>query len=288
MAVLDTVSLIECVMTPMAAPPHALDRLAQIYATVADTPTQAGHRAIAVPRLLMVRVPNGQITAARHALARMADVPMTHKGAARWEIKLHLSGFPDSASARRAARVLATQGAPTDYFWVGALAITKVAGPMSSRCGELSSDRPRASRRAVRRRGPTLPHTPRPWGPTRGSSEAIAAGWRNSNRRWPGFQRSARTSNSRRSISATRSASCCSTTAGTGEAERYFGSFTPYDYFYTSQAELYLGRIAEARGRPEEAVMHYGRVVRWWRYADEPLRPLREEARQALSRLVSE
>jgi len=42
------------------------------------------------------------------------------------------------------------------------------------------------------------------------------------------------------------------------DAERYFRSFQPYDYFYTTQAELYLGRIAEAHGRPEEAVTHYG------------------------------
>ena len=70
-----------------------------------------------------------------------------------------------------------------------------------------------------------------------------------------------------------------------GDAERYFRGFMPYDFFYTSPAELYLGRIAEARGRPDEAVLHYGRFVRWWRYADEPLRPQWEEARQALSRL---
>jgi tetratricopeptide (TPR) repeat protein len=74
----------------------------------------------------------------------------------------------------------------------------------------------------------------------------------------------------------------------TRDAERYFRSFQPYDYFYTSPAELYLGRIAEARGDPEKAVTHYGRVVRWWRHADEPLRPLWDEARQALSRLAGE
>jgi tetratricopeptide (TPR) repeat protein len=74
----------------------------------------------------------------------------------------------------------------------------------------------------------------------------------------------------------------------TRDAERYFRSFNPYKYFSATQAELYLGRIAEARGRPDEAVMHYGRFVRWWRYADEPLRPQWEEARQALSRLAGE
>jgi tetratricopeptide (TPR) repeat protein len=74
----------------------------------------------------------------------------------------------------------------------------------------------------------------------------------------------------------------------TRDAERYFRSFNPYEYFSTTQAELYLGRIAEAGGRPKEAMTHYGRFVRWWRYADEPLRPQWEEARQALSRLAGE
>jgi tetratricopeptide (TPR) repeat protein len=74
----------------------------------------------------------------------------------------------------------------------------------------------------------------------------------------------------------------------TRDAERYFRSFSPYDYFYTTQAELYLGRIAEASGRPKEAVTHYARFIRWWRYADEPLRPQWEEARQALRRLAGE
>jgi hypothetical protein len=74
----------------------------------------------------------------------------------------------------------------------------------------------------------------------------------------------------------------------TRDAERSFRSFNPYEHFYTTQAELYLGRIAEAYGRRKEAVTHYRRFVRWWRYADDPLRPLWEEARQALSRLAGE
>ncbi len=124
MAVLDTVALTNCVQAPLAAPPHVLDRMAQIYAAVADTATRALDRKFAIWRLLQVRVPNGQITAARRALARLAAGPVPDTSLARWEIQLHLSGFPDSATARRAARVLAAQGAPTDYFWLGALAIS--------------------------------------------------------------------------------------------------------------------------------------------------------------------
>ena len=202
---------------------------------------------------------------------------------------LHLSGFPDSAAARRAARVIAAEGGPTDHFWVGALAIDE------GRWTDVE-----AARRVLERQAqsvelgrfaaaePTLPHTRRPWEPTRGSSEAIAAGWRNSNRRWPGFQWPAGTSNRPQKYLRYRVGKLLFDDGRQRDAERYFRSFNTYDYFYTSQAELYLGRIAEARGRPEEAVTHYGRFVRWWRHADEPLRPLREEARQALSRLAGE
>jgi TolB-like protein len=123
MAVLDTVALNECVQAPLAAPPHALDRMAQIYAHTVDTASQAFDRTVALWRLLQVRVPNGQITGARQALARVAGVPVTGNRAARWEIQLHLSGFSDSAAARRAARVIAADGGPDDHFWLGALAI---------------------------------------------------------------------------------------------------------------------------------------------------------------------
>jgi serine/threonine-protein kinase len=288
MAVLDTVSLIECVMTPMAAPPHALDRMAQIYATVADTATQPGHRAMAVPRLLMVRVPNGQITAARHALARMADIPMTHKAAARWEIQLHLSGFPDSANARRAARVLATQSAPTDYFWIGALAISE---------GRWTDVEP--VRRALERQTQSVEAGGSPPGANARAYAAVLGAYaglvRGDRTRLAGFDSAlvrlpvfGKDIQQPQAYLRYQVGKLLFDDGRTGDAERYFRGFTPYDFFYTSPAELYLGRIAEAHGRREEAVTHYGRFVRWWRYADEPLRPLWEEARQALSRLAEE
>ena len=71
-----------------------------------DTATQANDRTFALWRLLQLRVPSGQITAARRALSRLAGAPVTGISAARWEIMLHLSGFPDSVAARRATRVL--------------------------------------------------------------------------------------------------------------------------------------------------------------------------------------
>jgi serine/threonine-protein kinase len=288
MAVLDTVALGECVQTPLATPPHVLDRMAQIYADAADTATQAGYRKFALSRLLQVRIPNGQITAARRALARMADVPVTDKSVARWAVQLHLSGFPDSSAARRAARVLAAQAAPTDYFWLGALAISE------GRWSDVE-----AARRALGRQTESVEAGQSPPGANaRAYAAALGA--------YAGLVRGDRTGRAGFDSALVRLpvfgndiqqpqvylryqvGKLLFEDGRPGDAERYFRGFMPYDFFYTSPAELYLGRIAEARGRREEAVTHYARFVRWWRYADEPLRPQWEEARQALSRLVGE
>jgi tetratricopeptide (TPR) repeat protein len=288
MAVLDTVKLTECVQAPLAAAPQALDRMAQIYAAVADTATQALDRKFAIWRLLQVRVPNGQITAARRALARLAAGPGTDKSLPRWEIQLHLSGFPDSATARRAARLLAAEGAPTDYFWLGALAIS------DGRWTDVEAVRRRLERQTQSVEADGSP----PGANARAYAAALSA--------YAGLVRG-----DRGQLAEFESALVRLPVFGfdieqpqqylrlrvgkllfddgrTRDAERYFRSFNPYEYFSATQAELYLGRIAEARGRPEEAVAHYGRFVRWWRYADEPLRPLWDETRQALSRLAGE
>ena len=293
-AVLDTVALNECVQAPLAAPPHALDRMAQIYARTADTATQAFDRTVALWRLLQVRVPNGQISAARQALARVAGVPVTGNRAARWEIQLHLSGFPDSAAARRAARVIAAEEGPDDHhFWAGALAISE------GRWTDVET-----VRRVLEREAQAFDAegSPPRWDDPRAYSAAYAAAL-------GAYARIVRGDRSRlaefesalgrlpgvgwdleqpQQYLRYRVGKLLFDDGRTQDAERYFRSFQPYDYFYTSQAELYLGRIAEASGRPEEAVTHYGRFVRWWRYADEPLRPLWEEAQQALSRIAGE
>jgi serine/threonine-protein kinase len=288
MAVLDTVDLIGCVEAPLAAPPPALDRMAQIYAAAADTATQAGFRTFALWRLLQVRVPNGQITAARRTLARMAGEPVTDNRAARWEIMLHLSGFPDPAAAGRAARVIAAEGGPTDHFWVGALAIDE------GRWTDVE-----AVRRVLERQAQSFDSE---GSPPRANATAYAAALgayaglvRGDRSRLAEFESAlARLPAANWDIESPekylryRVGKLLFDDGRPRDAERYFRSFNPYDYFYTTQAALYLGRIAEAGGRPEEAVTHYGRVVRWWRYADEPLRPLWEEARQALSRLAGE
>jgi len=288
MAVLDTVALTQCVQAPLAASPHALDRMAQIYGAVADTATQALDRMFALWRLLQVRVPNGQITAARRALARLAAGPVTDKSLPRWEIQLHLSGFPDSATARRAARLLATEGAPTDYFWLGALAISQ------GRWTDVEAVLRRLERQtqSVEADGSLPGANARAYAAALGAYAGLARGDRSRLAEFEsalvrlpifGFD-----IEQPQQYLRLRVGKLLFDDGRTRDAERYFRSFNPYEYFSATQAELYLGRIAEARGSREEAVTHYGRFVRWWRYADEPLRPLWEEARQALGRLAGE
>lgn len=72
------------------------------------------------------------------------------------------------------------------------------------------------------------------------------------------------------------------------DAERYFDGFNPYAFVYNSTAELYLGRITEALGRPDEAIGHYRRFLRWWQPADAALGPELEEGVEALGRLSRE
>jgi tetratricopeptide (TPR) repeat protein/TolB-like protein len=299
MAVLDTVALIWCVVqAPLAAPPHVLDRLAQSYGAMGDTATQANDRTFALWRLLQLRVPSGQITAARRALSRLAGAPVTGISAARWEIMLHLSGFPDSVAARRATRVLSTGAGPTDNFWIGALAIEE------GRWNDVE-----VVRRTLEQQAPGFDTASSP--PTqhiRAYSGAYAAALgayaelvRGDRNQLAQFESALGRLPALLPLAPTlldheqpqqylryRVGKLLFDKGRTRDAERYFRSFQPYDYFYTSPAELYLGRIAEARGDPEKAVTHYGRVVRWWRHADEPLRPLWDEARQALSRLAGE
>jgi len=288
-SVLDTMPPIEClVQAPPAAPPEALDRLAQKYGHLADTATPAGVRTFALARLLQVRVPNGQIAAARRALARMAGAPVTDKSAARWGIQLHLSGFPDSAGARRAVRVLAAQAAPTDYFWIGALAVSE------GRWTDVATVRRALGRQlgSVEPGGEPPGANARAYAAVLGPYMELAKGDRT---RLAEFEsvlvRLPALGNEilqPQMYLRYRVGKLLFDDGRLDEAERYFRSFMPYDFFYTSPAELYLGRIAEARGRRDEAVLHYGRFVRWWRHADEPLRPQWEEAHQSLSRLAGE
>jgi hypothetical protein len=168
------------------------------------------------------------------------------------------------AGAQRAARLVAAEGDPTDEFWLGTLAIGE------GRWTDLDS-----VRRVLQRQDEGSAYA--------AALRAYAALARGDRGRLAEFESAlARLPVFGWDVEQPQQYLCY--TVGkllfddgrTRDAERYFQSFQPYDYFYTTPAELYLGRIADAGGHREEAATHYGRFARWWRYAD-------EEARRALA-----
>lgn len=277
--------VLSCVQSAMAAPPRALDKLAEKYREVMDSSLDSLERTVALWRLLQVHVPRGQIAAARRDLDRVERVPTTGSHAARWQIMLHLSGFPDSIRANRAAVKLTANGAATDLFWVGALAVEdgrwenaeqigRSLDSLALQLGESDLE----NRKYAEAFGDALLEY---MAMVRGGVDSLAAFEEALGRLVPAsFSREQPQQWLRYMVGSIL------VDAGRFEdAKRYFASFQPYDYFYTSLAELFLGRIQEALGRPDEAITHYNRFVTWWQYADPELSDWRDEARDALVRL---
>ena len=74
-------------------------------------------------------------------------------------------------------------------------------------------------------------------------------------------------------------------------ARGQLNSLYPWDYPFggmVGPVELDRGRVAEGLGEPDEARVHYGNVVRWWKDCDPEARHVYEEARAALTRLSGE
>ena len=73
-------------------------------------------------------------------------------------------------------------------------------------------------------------------------------------------------------------------------AERYLvgldESWSPWDGMYRSSVYRMMGEIAEATGRPREAILYYNRLLGLWRDADPELVSLREEIAARRNALV--
>jgi tetratricopeptide (TPR) repeat protein/TolB-like protein len=296
LAALDTVSnsgaMWDCVHSPLAAPPRVLDRMARLYQeAMEDSSATALDRSYLLWKLLMVRVPRGQITAARQALARAQGMSDTEKDVGRWHIQLHLSGFPDSLGAHRALRFLTETKAPvpTDLFWAGAVAVAERRWRDVDR-----------SSRALDQRAQQLKVT----GDT--SEADFAKSYADVLRAYLGLARGERgrlpefesalgrlppygfTIEQPQLFLRFKVGQMLFDWGQMRDAERYFDGFNPYAFVYNSTAELYLGRITEALGRPDEAIGHYRRFLRWWQPADAALGPELEEGVEALGRLSRE
>ncbi len=58
--------------------------------------------------------------------------------------------------------------------------------------------------------------------------------------------------------------------------------------FYTARAFYELGRLAENRGDPEQAALHYGRALEYWDHGGPAVEDWRTLARRALERISPE
>jgi tetratricopeptide (TPR) repeat protein len=271
---------------PFPAPPRVLDKLRMVYQAIADTASEPRSTLLAFYNLhLRVLAPRGQIAAIQRTLVGMEGVT----GPAgwwveRWQIMLHLSDFPDSLAAHRAAKTLVENAHPFAGFWLGILAGAEGRWADADRSG-----------RALDRRAQDLATV----GDTAGASAVRAHV--TALRAYLDFARGDRSRLEDLELALRQlpprafappeaylryqAGKLLFERGQLRDAERYFLSFGPIG-FYTSQAELYLGRISEALGRPDDALEHYRRFIAWWQYADPSLRGPLEEARAALRRLT--
>ena len=309
MASLDTLGaqagMYGCLQAPLAASQAALDRVARVHQWYLESTSDSFVVAVSLFRLLLVRVPRGQIKAARQVLTRVAESSAAARGspatgrdewpspqqlAARFEIMLHLSGFSDTVRARRGAKVLAevptARASPTDLFWLGAMATEEGnrgeaehwGNALASRAmglrseGETSAaDYAEAYAAALSAFGDLL----------RADSTSLSD-FETALGKLPAADY---TREQPQSYLRYRVGQVLFDRGELDAATRYFGSFHPYD-FYTSPAEYYLGRIGEAKAERDEAAAHYRRFLTWWRDADPELRPMWDDARNRLTSMT--
>jgi TolA-binding protein len=312
MKALDTVgaeaSMFGCLQAPLAAPEIALDRMARVHQRYLEFTSDSFVVAVSLFRLMLVRVPRGQIKAARQVLTRVAESPVAphvaramgydpewpspRQLAARFEIMLHLSDFPDTVRAQQATKVLAEaspeRASPTDLFWLGAIAFEKRDRSEAERCGKALASRARGLRGE---------------GETTGAdyAEAYSAALstygellRGDSTRLGDFEAALRklpaadyTREQPQTYLRYRVGRVLFDRGQFDAAARYFRSFHPYD-LYTTPAEYYLGRISEAKGEEDEAAEHYRRFLTWWRDADSALQPIMEDAQTRFTRVTKE
>jgi tetratricopeptide (TPR) repeat protein len=66
---------------------------------------------------------------------------------------------------------------------------------------------------------------------------------------------------------------------------RTFSENSPFDAIYRAPAALKAAEIAERRGEPATAILHYRRFIDLWQDSDPELRPLVVEAQRRIERL---
>ncbi len=288
-ATLDSTRYLDCAWVTIAVAPRAYERIEPQHLEMLDQQYPWHARGIALWRIMHGRVMNGQIAAARKALAKAAPLPSTRFVAARWEVMLHLSGFADTIAAHRAADVLAEKPGPLNDFWLGAIAVSEDRWEGVEQAARSIE----AQDREVMTREDSLEAVVA--GSLAAGLRAYAAVMREGASRLPEFEAAMRELPAA-SFFREQPQQFVRYMVGRmlyemgdlGKAEQYFHSFYQYDGMYLVPAQYYLGQVYEALDRPEDALEHYRLFVDWWRDSDPELRPWWEEGRAALARLSGE
>ena len=268
------------------ATPDLRDELARLHQRIRDT---LGHRSPESNPFthlrLRVTVPQGVVAPIQRDLASLEGLT-TDQGlwSERRQVQLHLSGFPDSAAAHRAADRLSRVQQFSSRFWVGLLAIEErrwrdldstVAWMAAQEQSFASRDEQQSARivRVYRHALGTYRDFVAGSAPTTAMDSAVMRlPWLSSidpvlTLRYLVGLRHLERGNLR-------------------DAERYFQSFGPIDLLAT-RAAYYLGVIAERTDRPDEALAHYRLFIHWWQSADPDQRQQLRDAEAAVARLES-
>lgn len=243
-------------------------------------------RPLGADGLLAAYLTQGRLRDARSALqAGLAMLGEDSVSASRSYLFWHLAGYSDSSSARRAAVVLASDPESEDRFLLGAFAASEgrwsdaekeiLALESSARTGESAEDSLRAKDArayALALRGYA--------GLRRGDHQSAIKD----------FERAIPNLRNFRALVRYELGKLWLEVGKPQEAERYFRSLEFPSFFpaFRGPAAFYLGDIYEALGNVEEAKLQYARFVRRWENCDPELRPLWDQARDALARLTRE
>ena len=235
--------------------------------------------------ILRADISRGKLREAREAVLSIPGEEPYGVAASRVLLTWSLVGYLD-ASVQRAADALAVNPSPVDRLLIGARAADEGAWQ--------EVERQRAALDSLARAGTTPPETEEPLDPraVSGALEAYADGRRGDH---SGAIRELESALP--GIPGTCNGEGCYVHAAlryllgrwlleegdAQRAERYLES-TDRNPFFTP-ALLYLGKTHEALGDVDAARLDYERFVRYWQDCDPELRPLLDEAKQALARL---
>lgn len=235
------------------------------------------------------RLDRGLVRDAWEILAELLSEPRARGAASRSAAATELVYYPDAGRVEDTEAALRTDRRPDAHFWLGALA---------ARAGrwervEAEADSLEVAAREAAAGGDTLTsryrrafaEAVRAFGELEGDQDAEAA--LRLRRVLPALPAVGEGAEIQRFVRFTLGRLALER-GNLLEAARYFESFSLFDVEYTAPVQHWLGRSHEALGDTAAALLHHGRLHRWWDGCDSELLPLREESARALERLSLE